>query len=405
MGAEPPRVPRAAPHRGFPRMEARRPARGRARRCRGRLAVAGTPITPVLDEGLGNSAYLVDLGDGRALAVDAPRGLRAVRAAAARHRLTVAFAADTHLHADFLSGAPQLAADDGAQILASASGRRTFDYRGLADGDEVNLGGLTLRAWATPGHTFEHVAYLLLDGGQLLGVFTGGSLLVGAVARTDLSGPERAEPLARSQYASVHRLLTLPDVTPVYPTHGAGSFCSAPPGTDRTTTIGREKAANSLLAAVDEDSFVAALAGLGSFPGYFLRLPEQNRRGPAVVAGAPALAPLTAPQVRALQNDGGQVIDVRPARDYAAGHVPGSLAIPLRDAFATWLGWLADPAAPLAIVAGSGQDLDEVGWQAQKIGYENLAGTLAGGVPAWQAGGLPVAVTRVLAPGQADPAA
>ena len=367
--------------------------------------MAGTLITPVLDEGLGNSAYLVDLGDGRALAVDAPRDLRAVRAAAARHRLTVAFAADTHLHADFLSGAPQLAADDGAQILASASGRRTFDYRGLADGDEVNLGGLTLRAWATPGHTFEHVAYLLLDGGQLLGVFTGGSLLVGAVARTDLSGPERAEPLARSQYASVHRLLTLPDVTPVYPTHGAGSLCSAPPGADRTTTIGREKAANPLAAAAGEDAFVAALrAGLGSFPGYFLRLPEENRRGPAILAGAPALAPLSAGQVRTLRNDGGQVIDVRPARDYAAGHIPGSLAIPLRAAFATWLGWLADPAAPLAIVAGPGQDLAEAAWQALKIGYENLAGTLAGGMPAWQAGGLPVAVTPVLVPGQVDPA-
>src|SRR5262249_19133518 len=142
-----------------------------------------------------------------------------------------------------------------------------------------------------------------------------------------------------------------------------------------------------------------------SFPGYFLRLPGQNRRGPAVIAGAPALAPLTAGQVRALQNDGAQVIDVRPARDYAAGHAPGALAIPLRGACAPRLGWAAHPAAPLVIVAGSGQDLDEVGWQALKIGYENLAGTLAGGVPAWQAGGLPVAVTRVLAPGQADPAA
>jgi hydroxyacylglutathione hydrolase len=368
--------------------------------------VAGTLIVPVVDVGLGNSAYLVDLGDGRALAVDAPRDLRAVRAAAARHGLTVAFAADTHLHADFLSGALQLAGEDGAQILASASGGRAFEHTRLADGDEVDLGGLRLRAWATPGHTAEHLAYLLLDGVQPLGVFTGGSLLVGAVARTDLSGPQRAEPLARSQYASVHRLLTLPDATPVYPTHGAGSFCSAPPGADRTTTIGRERAANPLLAAADEDAFVAALqAGLGSFPGYFLRLPEQNRRGPAVIAGAPALAPLTAGQVRARQNDGAQVIDVRPVRDYAAGHVPGSLAIPLRDAFATWLGWLADPAAPLVIVAGPGQDLDEVAWQALKIGYENLAGTLAGGMPAWRAGGLPVAVTRVLAPGQADPAA
>ena len=368
--------------------------------------MTGAVIVPVVDEGLGNSAYLVDLGDGRALAVDVPRDLRAVRAAAGRHGLTVAFAADTHLHADFLSGALQLAADDGAQILASAAGCRAFGHRGLADGDEVDLGGLTLRAWATPGHTAEHLAYLLLDGAQVLGVFTGGSLLVGAAARTDLSGPEQTEPLARSQYASLNRLLTLPDATPVYPTHGAGSFCSAPPGAERITTIGRERATNPLLAAGDEDAFVKALlASLGTFPGYFLRLPEENRRGPAILASAPVLAPLTPGQVRAIQNDGGQVIDVRPVSAYAAGHIPGSLAIPLRDAFATWLGWLVpDPAIPLVIVADPGQDLGEVIWQALKIGYGNLAGTLAGGVPAWEAAGQPVAVTPLLTPGQVDPA-
>jgi glyoxylase-like metal-dependent hydrolase (beta-lactamase superfamily II)/rhodanese-related sulfurtransferase len=362
---------------------------------------------PVVDEGLGNSAYLVDLGDGRALAVDVPRDLRAVRAAADRHGLKVAFAADTHLHADFLSGALQLAAEDGAQVLASAAGRRAFDHRGLADGDEVDLGGLTLRAWATPGHTAEHVAYLLLDGGQVLGVFTGGSLLVGAAARTDLSGPEQTEPLARSQCASLGRLLALPDATPVYPTHGAGSFCSAPPGVERTTTIGRERAANPLLAAADEDTFVTVLlASLGTFPGYFLRLPEENRRGPAILASAPALAPLAPGQVRAIQNDGGQVIDVRQAPAYAAGHIRGSLAIPLRDAFATWLGWLVpDPATPLVIVADPGQDLGEVIWQALKVGYENLAGTLDGGMPAWEAAGQPVAATALLTPGQVDPAA
>ena len=205
-----------------------------------------------------------------------------------------------------------------------------------------------MRAWATPGHTAEHLAYLLLDGAQVLGVFTGGSLLVGAAARTDLSGQEQAEPLARAQYASLGRLLALPDATPVYPTHGAGSFCSAPPGAERTTTIGREKATNPLLAAGDEDAFVKALlASLGTFPGYFLRLPEENRRGPAILASAPALAPLTPRQVLAIQDDGGQVIDVRPVASYAAGHIPGSLAIPLREAFATWLGWLApDPASP-----------------------------------------------------------
>src|SRR5579875_1867356 len=368
---------------------------------------AATAIVPVIDEGLGNSAYLVDLGDGRALAVDAPRDLRAVRAAARRHGLTVAFAADTHLHADFLSGALQLAADEGAQILASASGRRAFAHRGLADGDEVDLGGLTLRAWATPGHTAEHLAYLLLDGRRVLGVFTGGSLLVGAVARTDLAGEDHTWPLARALHRSLRRLLTLPDDTPVYPTHGAGSFCSAPPGADRVTTIGREKAGNRLLAADDEDAFAAALlASLGPFPAYFLRLPEHNRRGPAVLASDPLLAPLAPARLRALLAAGGQVIDVRPVRDYAAGHVPGSLAIPLREAFATWLGWLVpDPAIPLAFVLGPGQDPAEAAWQALKIGYENLAGTLAGGMPAWRAAGLPVAATPVLAPGQADPAA
>ena len=368
--------------------------------------MAATLIVPVVDEGLGNSAYLVDLGDGRALAVDVPRDLRAVRAAARRHGLTVAFAADTHLHADFLSGALQLAGEDGAQILASAAGCRAFGHRSLADGDEVDLGGLTLRAWATPGHTAEHLAYLLLDGRQVLGVFTGGSLLVGAAARTDLSGPEETEPLARSQYASLHRLLTMPEATPVYPTHGAGSFCSAPPGADRTTTIGREKAANPLLAVGDEDAFVKALlASLGTFPPYFLRLPEENRRGPAILATAPALAPLTTGQVRALQDEGGQVIDVRPVPDYAAGHIPGSLAIPLREAFATWLGWLIPDPTPLIIVAGPGQALSEVIWQALKIGYDNLAGTLTGDMPTWQAAGYPAAAIPLLTPGQVEPAA
>ena len=107
-------------------------------------------LVSLVDEGLGNSAYLFDLGDGRALAVDPPRDLRALRAAAHRRGLTVAWAADTHLHADFLSGVVQLAATDGAAILASAAGRRRFDHRAVIDGDEVDLGGLTLRALATP---------------------------------------------------------------------------------------------------------------------------------------------------------------------------------------------------------------------------------------------------------------
>src|SRR5688500_13426051 len=118
-------------------------------------------LVPLIDEGLGNSAYLLDVGDGRALAVDPPRDLRALRAAASRRGRRVAGAADTQLHADFLTGAVQLAATDGATILASAAGMRAFDHHGLADGDEVDLGGLTLRALGTPGHTDEHLSFLL----------------------------------------------------------------------------------------------------------------------------------------------------------------------------------------------------------------------------------------------------
>jgi glyoxylase-like metal-dependent hydrolase (beta-lactamase superfamily II)/rhodanese-related sulfurtransferase len=362
-------------------------------------------LIALVDEGLGNSAYLVDLGDGRALTVDAARDLRALHAAAGRRRLRVAYAADTHLHADFLSGALQLAHDHGATVLASAAGHRAFGHRALSDGDEVDLGGLTLRALATPGHTDEHLSLLLLDGGRELGVFTGGSLIVGSAARTDLLGADRTEELARAQYRSLGRLARLPDTTAVWPTHGAGSFCSAPPGTERTTTIGAEKQANELLAAPDEDTFVRLLTGgLGTYPAYFDRLAEANRRGPAVLPATPALPDLDAGQVRALLADGGAVVDVRPAADYAAGHIPGSLAVPLRAQFATWLGWLLPEDVPLAFVTGDDQDPDELVLQAYKIGYERLAGRLAGGMTAWTADGNPQASVAFVTPDRAPDA-
>jgi hydroxyacylglutathione hydrolase len=361
--------------------------------------VAEPTVVPLVDAGLGNSAYLVDLGDGRALVVDASRDLRAVRRAGQRRGLRLAFAADTHLHADFLSGAVQLAATDGAAVLASAAGRRRFGHTGLGEGNEVDLGGLRLRALTTPGHTEEHLAFLLLDGDRPVGVFTGGCLLVGAAARTDLVDPDRTEELARSQYRSLHRLRALPDEVEVWPTHGAGSFCSAPPGADRTSSIGRERATNPLLRAVDEDAFVAQLVGsLGSFPPYFLRLAEVNRRGPAVLAGPPRLDPVNPTAASRLLQGGAVLVDVRPVTEYADGHVPGSLSIPLRDAFATWLGWLAPHDQPLLVIRSADQDPAEVAWPAVKIGYDNLLGELAGGIAAWTAAGLPVTATPLVGP-------
>jgi glyoxylase-like metal-dependent hydrolase (beta-lactamase superfamily II) len=360
-------------------------------------------LIPLVDEGLGNSAYLLDLGDGRALAVDPSLDPRAVVREAARRGLRIAYAAETHLHADFLSGSRQLAVDHGAQVLAAAAGRREFDHHGVADGDEVDLGGLTLRAWETPGHTPEHLSYLLLDGGRELAVFTGGSLIVGAAARTDLTGPQRTQELARAQYRSLHRLAGLPDATAVWPTHGAGSFCSAPPSAARTSTVGAEKARNALLAAPDEDTFVRQLlSSLGSYPAYFARLGEVNRRGPDLVTASPLLAPVDAGRVRALLADGGYVVDVRPVVDYAAGHIPGSVSNPLRPQYATWLGWLLPPDVPIVIVRNPGQDPDDILWPALAIGYRAIVGELAGGVTAWAADGGQLRTTGLVRPAEVD---
>ena len=353
-------------------------------------------VTPVVDEGLGNNSYLVDLGGGRALAVDASRDLRALRREADARGLRVAFAAETHLHADFLSGAVQLTATDRAQVIASAAGSREFPHTGLEDDQELDLGGLTLKAMATPGHTGEHLAYALRDGDTTLGVFTGGSLIVGSAARTDLVDPDLTEELARAQFHSLRRLAELPDDVAVWPTHGGGSFCSASAGAaGATSTIGTERALNRLLNARDEDTFARMLvASLGSFPPYFLRLGDENRRGPALLATDLTPEPIDpAP--------GQLIVDVRPPESHAAGHPVGALSIPLRPAFASWLGWLAPHDEPLVILRDPDQDAQEIVWQAAKIGYTNIVGEMAGGIEGWKNAGLPVEST-LLRPAYAD---
>ena len=322
-------------------------------------------------------------------------------------RLRIAYAAETHLHADFLTGSRELAAAGGAQILAPRASRLGFDHRGLEDGEEVDLGGLVLRALATPGHAPEHVSYLLVDGGRPLALFSGGALLVGTVARTDLASPELTEPLARAAYRSLHqRLLPLPDELAVHPTHGAGSFCSAPAGGERTTTttIGAERRHNRLLAAPSEDTFVAELlAGFGSYPPYFLRLRERNRVGPQLLGSDWRVLPLlSTDQVREHLAGGAVLVDARPIAAFAAGHIPGALSIALRPQFASWLGWLVDDTQPLIFVLDDDQDRGELARHCRTIGYDHLIGELAGGMAAWQAAHLPEAQLPLVQAEQLD---
>jgi rhodanese-related sulfurtransferase len=229
-------------------------------------------------------------------------------------------------------------------------------------------------------------------------LFSGGSLLVGAVARTDLISPDRTDALARALWHSiVECLLVLPDDLAVYPTHGAGSFCSAPAGGERTTTIGRERAANPLLAAADEDTFVERLiAGLGSYPPYFAELRAVNRSGPQVYGVFPALTALDLASVRRLIDDGAALIDVRPIERFSAGHIPGSLSIELRPQFASWLGWLVARKRSLVFVTDADTDRAELVRQCLTIGYEHLGGELDGGTRAWEtAGQLPEQIPLV----------
>jgi len=358
-------------------------------------------VIPFVDEGLGNSSYLVEVGEGLALAVDPGRDPAPYRAEAERRGLQIGWTAETHLHADFVSGSRELAAG-GTTVLAPADGGIEFGHRGLRHGDELPVGDLILRALATPGHTPEHLAYLLLDGELPLAVFTGGSLLVGSVARTDLIAPEETDRLARALYRSVREhLLALPDEVTVYPTHGAGSFCSTPAGGERVTTIGRERATNPLLAAPDEDSFVLALLGsLGTYPRYFQRLRAVNRQGPRVYGEKwPSLEPLSIDAVRRFRDDGAELIDVRPIDRYAESHIPGALSIELRPAFASWLGWLVEADTPLAFVLDPGQDRAELVRQCLTIGYERIAGELDGGMDAWMTAGAPTKRISLVGPG------
>jgi hydroxyacylglutathione hydrolase len=352
-------------------------------------------VTALADEGLGNTSWLIDLGAGRVAVVDPGRHPGPFLAAAEQRAAVVGFSVETHLHADFVSGSRELAVY-GTTVVAPAGGGLEWPHRPIHDGEVIDLGGLSLRALSTPGHTPEHLAYLLADGDTPLGVFTGGSLLVGAVARTDLIAADRTEELARALWRSLHdQILVLPDDLPVYPTHGAGSFCSAPAGDRRSTTVGDERRANPLLAARDEDAFVKALLdGLGTYPTYFHHLRELNRTGPAVLGvPQPPLPAVGLDAFRRLADGGAAVVDVRPIAPWAAGHIPGVLAIPLRPAFASWLGWLVDRETPVLFVVGADQDRAELVRQCHQIGYDQIAGELAGGMTAWAAAGLPVATS------------
>jgi glyoxylase-like metal-dependent hydrolase (beta-lactamase superfamily II)/rhodanese-related sulfurtransferase len=356
-------------------------------------------IIPFVHQGLGNSSYLVELPDGEAALVDPDRTVeRYLRAAEARGR-RISAVLETHLHADFVSGALELARAAGARVFASQDAALRFPHHPVRPGARVRIGGAEFEAIASPGHTPEHVSYVLRSERRPPALFSGGALIVGGVARTDLISPEQTELLTRASFRTLRSAFAaLPDETELLPTHGGGSFCSAGAGGERTSTLGRERAANPMLAIDDEEAFVRWLpATFPAVPTYYSRMRPINQRGPrlrASIAPPPALPPET------FAEGDGLVLDVRDVDQHAAGHVPGALNIAFRPSFAVWLGWLVPEDMPLRLVLGEeplGRVLDE----AFLVGYERFAGWLEGGMEAWRRVGLPVSESKAVGAAEA----
>ncbi|MEX0847753.1 MAG: MBL fold metallo-hydrolase [Ilumatobacteraceae bacterium] len=351
-----------------------------------------------VDEGLGHSSYVIDLGDGTAAVVDPPRFPTEHEALLGRSGWDLRWTIDTHSHADYVTGSPGLAARRGVTFIAPAASNLETPHQTIRDGEQVALApGVTLTAIATPGHTPDHHAYALDLDDVPAALFTGGSLMVGTVGRTDLCGPELAVPLAHEMFRSLHRFDDLPDTLTVYPTHGAGSFCSAPGAAERTSTLGRERATNPMLSIPNESAFVERLVdGFGTFPTYFARLPELNRRGPTRIDTLPMLTLLDTDDVARCIADGAVIVDARPFVTFGAGHLPGSISNTVRPVFGSWLGWLVPSGSPLVFVLDPDQDRRDLVRQCLDVGHEQFVGELDGSFDAWAASGRPVATIPVV---------
>ena len=355
----------------------------------------GLAVLPIDTPTLGDRSYLVHDGE-VAFVVDPQRDIDRVLALLDQHGVRLTHVFETHMHNDYLTGGLALARETGASYLVNAADDVSFERTPISDGEVVEVGErMLVTALATPGHTFNHLSYALIDAAGersdlagALAVFTGGSLLYGATGRPDLLGPDNTDRLVRHQHASAHRLAELlPDSAAVFPTHGFGSFCSATQSEASESTIGEEKRANPVLTQ-DEETYVRELLdGLGAWPAYYVHMMPGNLDGPS----EPDLSlPERADRdelARRLEA-GEWVVDLRTRTAFAAGHVPGTLNFGLDGSFATYLGWLFDWGAPLTLLGETAEDVAEAQRELVRIGIDRPAAQATGRPEDWTAGEL-----------------
>ena len=309
------------------------------------------------DAKLAQVSYLIGASETRhAVVIDANRDVEQYIRAAAEEGVAITHVTETHIHADFVSGSRELAARTGAQLLLSGEGGPQWQYVFapdanailLEDGDRFDVGSVRVEVLHTPGHTPEHLIFLITDTSVLdepLAAVTGDFLFVGDVGRPDLL--ERAanvagtmEPAARALFGSLKRITTLPDHMQIWPGHGAGSACGKGLGSLPQSTLGYERRTNWALAPMSENEFVArVLTGQPDPPAYFGEMKRINKEGPRVLGSVEQPERLSLERVESLVSSGALVIDTRPAAEFAAAHLPGTINIPINRAFTTWAGW------------------------------------------------------------------
>jgi hydroxyacylglutathione hydrolase len=346
------------------------------------------------EEGLAQASFLIGSDRAKkAVVIDPRRDASIYTAAAAQSGMTITASIETHVHADFVSGARELAAKD-AGLYAGPGSDIEFPHHAVKDGETLHVGDVAITFLHTPGHTPEHVCVLAEQPGEPARLFTGDLLFVGAVGRPDLLGADLTRRLASDLFDSLKRVMALDDDIEVHPGHGAGSLCGAGIGRSPSTTIGRERRQNALLQYGDRDGFVkAVLDDLPETPSYFSRMKKVNRVGPDVLGladGSPRVPPIKPAAAAALAADGAVIVDLRPADRFAAGHPYGAINLGFGSKVGYWGGWVIPPDSPVILLADDPAQAHDAGLQLLRVGLDRVGGLVAGGYDAWVGAGLPI---------------
>lgn len=343
--------------------------------------------------GLAHYSYMV-ASRGHAAVIDPKRDIDTYLAYAAQRDWTITHILETHIHADYASGARELAQATGAELCLSAHDRSedyvySFPHRAVADGDSIELDDASFVALHTPGHTPEHVSFLLCETGrsrQPTALFSGDFLFVGSLGRPDLLGEAAKHRLAELLYDSLHRKIRdLPGGVEVYPAHGAGSFCGSGMSERPQSTLGYERASNSFFADRDRETFVRhILSNVPPFPDYYRRMKRINSEGPRLLGELPGKCPIAPAEFQqCIEREGAVVIDLRPPDAFGGSHIPGSLNIGLGPSFVVWAAWMVPCDRPI-LLAGDEATAPEPALRALvQVGLDDIRGYLKGGIRAW----------------------